>query len=53
LDILTNKVTKAEMKGIPHHMLSIVEPQSKFDVTHFRNQALPLVSSELYSYYTF
>lgn len=47
LDILTNKATAEEMRGVPHHMISVVDRKEKFDVVHFRDQALPLVSSSM------
>ncbi|CAG7728583.1 unnamed protein product [Allacma fusca] len=45
LDILTNKVTEEEMKDVPHHMISVVDHRTKFDVTNFRNMALPIVEN--------
>jgi tRNA A37 N6-isopentenylltransferase MiaA len=32
------------MKGVPHHMIGVVDRTEKFDVVHFRDQALPMVS---------
>ncbi|KAG9148486.1 hypothetical protein Leryth_026685 [Lithospermum erythrorhizon] len=32
LDIVTNKVTKEESRGIPHHLLSVIEPNVDFNV---------------------
>ena len=43
LDILTNKVTDEEAEGIPHHMLSIVDPEQQFDVTQFVTKCDKLV----------
>ena len=45
LDILTNKVTKEETEGIPHHMLSMVEPTDQFDVTQFVTKCDELVEN--------
>ena len=39
LDIATNKVTEEECKGIPHHLLGVVEPGSNFTATDFRIRA--------------
>ncbi len=42
LDIGTGKVTKKEMKGVTHHLLSIVSPKKQFtvdDFVHLANQA--------------
>jgi len=44
LDILTNKVTKEEMKNVPHYMIDEIDRREAFDVTQFRNRALPIVS---------
>ena len=43
LDILTNKVTDEEAEGIPHHMLSIIDPDQQFDVTQFVTKCDKLV----------
>lgn len=39
LDIGTGKITKEEMKGIPHHLLDVVSPQEKFNVEKFKQLA--------------
>jgi len=39
LDIGTEKVTKEEMDGVPHHMIDIVEPEETFTVQEFQTQA--------------
>ena len=39
LDIGTEKVTKEEMEGIPHHMIDIVEPEHSFSVQEFQTMA--------------
>uniref|UniRef100_A0AC34F615 U1-type domain-containing protein n=1 Tax=Panagrolaimus sp. ES5 TaxID=591445 RepID=A0AC34F615_9BILA len=44
LDIVTNKVTKEEMAGIPHHLMSFYEPtQAEYNVQQFRKRALELI----------
>jgi len=43
LDIVTAKVTPAERKAAPHHMLDIVDPLTNFSVIDFRDMALPIV----------
>uniref|UniRef100_A0A914YVI9 U1-type domain-containing protein n=1 Tax=Panagrolaimus superbus TaxID=310955 RepID=A0A914YVI9_9BILA len=44
LDIVTNKVTKEEMAGIPHHLMSFYEPsQAEYNVQQFRKSALELI----------
>lgn len=39
LDIGTGKVTKKEMQGVPHHLLSIVNTNNKFTVVKFKKIA--------------
>lgn len=36
LDIGTGKITQREMKGIPHHLLDIVNPKNTFSVADFK-----------------
>lgn len=46
LDIATNKVTLDEMDGIPHHMMSFVDPScSAFNVHKYRELVLPIMES--------
>jgi len=40
LDIGTGKVTKKEMQGIPHHLLDVINPKNKFNVTEYQKQAI-------------
>ena len=35
LDIGTGKITREEMKGIPHHLLDVTDPRDRFDVTTY------------------
>ncbi|MGH7141494.1 MAG: tRNA (adenosine(37)-N6)-dimethylallyltransferase MiaA [Minisyncoccia bacterium] len=39
LDIGTGKVSKREMQGVPHHMLSIVSPKKRFSAGEFAKRA--------------
>jgi len=39
LDIGTGKVTKAETKGIPHHLIDVVSPKKQFTVDDFVKKA--------------
>ncbi len=39
LDIGSGKITKAEMKGVPHHLLDIVSPQKSFSVARYQKLA--------------
>lgn len=38
LDIGSGKITKTEMKGVPHHLLDVVKPQTTFTVQQFRKK---------------
>ncbi len=39
LDIGTGKITKEEMKGVPHHLLDVVDPNDNFNVGKFKELA--------------
>lgn len=44
LEIATNKVTPAEMDGIPHHLISFLDPRtSSYNVHQFRCDAINLM----------
>lgn len=48
LDIGTGKITREEMRGIPHHLLDIVSPTEKFNVEKYKvlaQQAISEISS--------
>lgn len=36
LDIGTGKISKKEMKGVPHHLLDVVGPKNKFNVVDYK-----------------
>lgn len=36
LDIGTGKITKREMRGIPHHLIDILSPKKQCTVTHYK-----------------
>ena len=44
LDIITNKVTADEMKGVKHHLIDFVEPTAKITVVDFKDRAVKAVS---------
>ena len=44
LDVGTGKVTTAEMQGVPHHLLSIVDPEQEFSVADYVRAAEALVA---------
>lgn len=39
LDIATGKITVAEMRGIPHHLLDVADPREQYSVSHFKRDA--------------
>ncbi|MDO8520675.1 MAG: tRNA (adenosine(37)-N6)-dimethylallyltransferase MiaA [bacterium] len=39
MDIGTGKVTKREMRGVPHHLLSIASPKNVYTVAHYTRDA--------------
>jgi tRNA dimethylallyltransferase len=47
LDIATGKITKKEMKGVPHHCLDIVSPKKSFSVADFNIKATEAIQSIL------
>jgi tRNA dimethylallyltransferase len=40
LDIGSGKISKKDMKGIPHYLLDVANPKNKFTVTEFQQQAI-------------
>jgi tRNA dimethylallyltransferase len=47
LDIGTGKITKKEMRGVPHHLLDVANPKKKFTVVEFQKEALSAVADIL------
>ncbi|CAI0544441.1 unnamed protein product [Linum tenue] len=43
LDVITNKVTVDEQKGVPHHLLGTVNPNVEFTAKEFRDSAHPII----------
>ena len=43
MDIATAKPTEEEMQGIPHHLMSFVEPTDNFSVADFKEKALDAI----------
>lgn len=43
MNLGTGKITKKEMRGIPHHLLDVVSPNRRFDVVQYRNLALKTI----------
>lgn len=44
LDIGSGKITKEEMRGIPHHMIDIIDPGEPFTVVDFTTRAKQLIT---------
>nr|XP_010938767.1 adenylate isopentenyltransferase 5, chloroplastic-like [Elaeis guineensis] len=47
LDVITNKVTKEETAGIPHHLLGVVHPDADFTASDFAREAMHVIASIL------
>ncbi|KAF0893758.1 hypothetical protein E2562_029654, partial [Oryza meyeriana var. granulata] len=47
LDVLTNKVPLHEQNGVPHHLLSIIDPSVEFTCRDFRDHAVPIIEGIL------
>jgi tRNA dimethylallyltransferase len=47
MDIGTGKLTKKEMKGIPHHLLDVASPKKRFTVAQYQKLALKAID-EIY-----
>lgn len=45
LDIVTNKVTEEECRGVPHHLLGIIDPNSNFTADDFCHHASAAIDS--------
>ena len=43
MDIGTAKPTKAEMQGIPHHMIDVADPEEDYSVSRYCAEAAPIV----------
>ena len=47
MDIGTAKVTKAEMEGIPHHMVDVADPRENYSAARFVEEADPILQDIL------
>lgn len=45
MDVLSAKPTLEEMRGIPHHMLSVADPSEPYSAAIYRDNALPSIRS--------
>jgi tRNA dimethylallyltransferase len=48
MDIGSAKIKQAQMSGIPHHLIDVLEPYEEFNVVRFKEMALK-VMEEIYS----
>jgi len=48
LDIGTGKVTKKEMAGVPHHLLSVASPKKQFTVDDFVKKSEVAITTTIY-----
>ncbi|XVE77759.1 hypothetical protein DITRI_Ditri13aG0088500 [Diplodiscus trichospermus] len=47
LEIATNKITEEEQRGIPHHLLGVINPNTDFTATNFIDMASHAMASIL------
>lgn len=47
LDIGTGKISKKEMKGVPHHMIDVCDINDSFSVAEYKKMALPIIEDIL------
>ena len=47
MDIGSAKITKAEMEGIPHHMIDVVDPGTPFSVAEYKSVAIKCIDDIL------
>ena len=44
MDIGTAKPTREERRGVPHHLLDVVDPDEPFNAARYRRAALPVIT---------
>ncbi|KAI3728152.1 hypothetical protein L6452_16782 [Arctium lappa] len=49
LEIVTNKITEPEKRGVPHHLLGEIDPETDFTAQDFRYHALSAIRQVLRS----
>ena len=47
MDIGTAKPTAEEMRGIPHHMIDVADPEEDYSAERYRREAIPVVDDIL------
>ena len=45
LDATTGKITEAEMRGVPHYMLDVIDPGKEYSAHQFADAALPHIEA--------
>ncbi len=45
LDIGTAKITQEEMKGVPHHLLSVLDPDQEVTIAWYKKEAEKIIAS--------
>lgn len=45
MDVGTAKITEAETEGVPHHMIDIVDPKTRFTVAEYQKIAIETINS--------
>src|SRR3989344_1253279 len=48
LDIGTGKITRAEMRGVPHHLLDVINPRRQFSVSQYEQSANKMIEKILF-----
>lgn len=43
MDIGTGKIKPEEMRGIPHHMIDVINPDNIWSVVDYIDMALPII----------
>ncbi len=44
LDVGTEKITRAEMAGVPHHLIDCIDPETIYTAFDFKNDAEKLIT---------
>jgi tRNA dimethylallyltransferase len=47
MDLGTGKITRAEMKGVPHYLLDVASPKSVYNVSKYKIQAQKIIADIL------
>ena len=47
MNIGTGKITKKEMKGIPHYLLDIIKPSQKFSLAQYQKKVFQVIDDSI------